>query len=875
MFAIDSLTDPGFSWRRALSMASASKLSYERQSTVENVLIHSWGYETVVFLDSEDTECFVAECDTHAILAFRGTKGIGDWIGNMNVIPTNEPSYGTVHKGFFDAFHDVSARLRATLPTGKPIWLTGHSLGGALASIASAEFIDQFEVHGIYTFGQPRLGDDEFEQTIKAAYGEEFFRFVNDDDIVTRIPPGYRHVGLLVHFDSNGSIKQFSAEFDAVSSESKMISQEEFLQIQEDIKRIRASLPQSKTETEIEEALDVSVEGFLPGVHDHKIDHYIANIRRQIPEEIEASQFRADRQFSEATEMSFRSAASAAPGPKQIAVLLRLSDESWDPPAHLKIGSQFSTFATAQVSNADLEALKSDPKVISIEVSGDAGVEDLDHSVPFVGADHIHRPPIQERGDSALVGIIDTGIDVLHEAFQGDNGTSRILGVWNQRDNSGPSPHSVDPTNFSQDYGTLYVAGNIEGFINAPHTTPSALRDPSAHGTHVASIAAGRAVGNQLADGLAPEAGLIVVIPDSQTEPGNPPSLGYSVTHVDALQFLKSAAGGNNAVSQRALPIAVNVSLGMNAGAHDGTSLVEAAFDSITNGGRNPGYVIVKSAGNERGRGGHTRIRAIQNGFATIEWDSDGFRFQDYIEVWYQETDELRFELTDPAGNTSPVVDENEKQAEVTLGGNHCRLDLKTLHADNGDNLLSITILPETNSIQSGRWKLRIQGLNLGSGDGFVDAWVERDRARAVTFVPDDPKMTLSIPGTAHTVIAVGASDSTIPFSLTDTSSFGLTRDNRAKPDIVAPGKGIVAASANQNDHRAVTANTGTSMAAPHVTGALALVMSGRLKAGNPQYNAQQLRSGLIRFAQASGGHHNEGSGWGVLDAEQLYKQLV
>jgi endonuclease G len=473
------------------------------------------------------------------------------------------------------------------------------------------------------------------------------------------------------------------------------------------------------------------------------------------------------------------------------------------------------------------------------------------------------------------VGIIDTGIDVLHEAFQDGNGTSRIIGVWNQRDNTGPSPHSVDATIFTQDYGTLYVAADIEGFISNPNTTPGSLRDPSAHGTHVASIAAGRALGAQLADGLAPDASLIVVIPDSRTEPGNPPSLGYSVTHIDALHFLKSAANGNNAVSSTALPIAVNVSLGMNAGAHDGLSMVEAAFDSVTNSGRDPGYVIVKSAGNERGRGGHARVRATEGGFINIEWDSSGFRFQDYIEVWYRERDELSFELIDPAGNTSAVVDENQEQVVATLGGNQCRLNLTTLHPDNGDNLLSITILPQTDSIQTGRWKLRIKGISLRSGTGFVDAWVERDSARAVRFVPDDPNMTLSIPGTAHTVIAVGASDSKIPFSLTDNSSFGLTRDNRAKPDIVAPGAGIVAALANDNDHQASIANTGTSMAAPHVTGALALVMSGRHKSGKRQYNSQQLRKGLIRFAQASGGFHNEGSGWGVLDAGRLYQELV
>ena len=110
------------------------------------------------------------------------------------------------------------------------------------------------------------------------------------------------------------------------------------------------------------------------------------------------------------------------------------------------------------------------------------------------------------------------------------------------------------------------------------------FRDPGAHGTHVASIAAGSGVG-QLSEGMAPEARIIVVSPHMKTSPNDPPSLGYSNAHVDALHFLKVAAGGNNAVLVDALPIAVNVSLGMNAGAHDGSSTsVSLSSISVANG---------------------------------------------------------------------------------------------------------------------------------------------------------------------------------------------------------------------------------------------------------------------------------------------------
>jgi endonuclease G len=524
--------------------------------------------------------------------------------------------------------------------------------------------------------------------------------------------------------------------------------------------------------------------------------------------------------------------------------------------------------------------LRKDPNVVSIEASRDAGFEELDTSLPFVGADQIHRPPLTERGDSALIGIIDTGIDVLHEAFLDGNGKSRILAIWNQRDSSGLSPNAIDSTKFSQDYGTLYTASDIGSFLNGTMAMPSALRDPAHHGTHVASIAAGRTVG-ALNDGLAPDAKIVVVIPNMKSSPGNPASLGYSVSHVAALHFLKIASSGGNAVSSMALPMVVNVSLGMNAGAHDGTSTLEAAFDSVTRGGRDPGFVIVKSAGNEKGHGGHARIRAAIAS-TPIEWTSKGFRFQDYFEVWYDALDELEFRLVDPAGNSSTKVDAEKSIANDNLGGNACQLRLTTLHRDNGDNCLVIKILPQTRSIQEGTWRLDVVGTNLGSGQGYVDIWVERDSSRAVSFVIEEPKITLSIPGTADTVISVGASNSSLPLALTSSSSYGRTRDNRPKPDIVAPGTDIRAAFSNQigangnPNHQATTTMTGTSMAAPHVAGVLALVLSKRHKqSGKSQYNAQQLRKALIKYAKNRAGFHNEGYGWGVLNAAELFMKLT
>ena len=568
---------------------------------------------------------------------------------------------------------------------------------------------------------------------------------------------------------------------------------------------------------------------------------------------------------------------AASPG-ERMPVTLRLKKSDWTPPSGVKVNSRIGSFATVQATSDELRLLRDDPDVISIEASRDAGIEDLDRSVAFVGGRTVHRPPIAEKGDSAIVGVIDTGIDILHEAFLDDQGESRIVAIWNQRDGSGPSPHKLDPDTFSQDYGTLYTGEDIKRFIKAHaddgSSPPSRLRDPGRHGTHVASIAAGRAVG-ALADGMAPEAKIMGVIANMSTSPGDPPSLGYSNSHIDALAFLKTAASGGNAVQADELPIAINVSLGMNAGAHDGTSALEAAFDSITGGGRDPGCVIVKSAGNERGHGGHAR-RPVFLALDEIKWTSDDeFRTQDILEAWFEELDEIEFTVLDPAGNKSSTVSFANPSVSSDFGGNLCQLRLTKGHHDNGDNRLVIVISPLSSEIQAGTWTLEMVGTQVRSEGGQVDIWIERDGARPIRFDNDQQDMTLSIPGTANTVITVAACNVDDPLRLTSSSSYGRTRDGRAKPDLCAPGLKIKAARANSSNRQSTVTMTGTSMAAPHVTGALALVLSHRHKqSGQRQHNARQLQAALVRSVRNFSNRHHPGFGYGVLDAEKLFEEL-
>ncbi|MFB1488237.1 MULTISPECIES: hypothetical protein [unclassified Thiocapsa] len=190
---------------------------------------------------------------------------------------------------------------------GKRLWLTGHSLGGALATITAAEWVDQHPVTGIYTFGQPKAVGARPARLLRQRYQERFHRFVNDDDIVPGAPPGYRHVGRLFWFDAQGGLQAFDADTESLeaSNQPNELSASELEELQARIGDLKNAtdidLATGRAGTEAQESpeglaahrqavFDASVEGLVPGVRDHGIERYIAQIRRQIERPVEVDE---------------------------------------------------------------------------------------------------------------------------------------------------------------------------------------------------------------------------------------------------------------------------------------------------------------------------------------------------------------------------------------------------------------------------------------------------------------------------------------------------------------------------------------------------------------------------------------------------------
>ncbi len=299
-FSIPSLNRTDFDWHTALSLALASRLAYGSAGEVEVTTRQTWGLETCEFVEADDTQCFVATSADAVLVSFRGTENLGDWLSNLNLLTTSRP-YGKVHRGFLGAFQVVEQKLLDILARfpGRRVLLTGHSLGGALALVAAAEWRNKFQIAWVHTHGQPGTGKKDFQGFIQGHYADNYYRFVNDDDIVPMVPPAFKHAGRLIHFTAEGDLERVAGssvveslgiEVGAVPVETPMLSEEEFdllraRLLQERVARAGAPLTEASVERATVEAVGAtateSLEGLFPSVSDHSIDLYVAKIGRK------------------------------------------------------------------------------------------------------------------------------------------------------------------------------------------------------------------------------------------------------------------------------------------------------------------------------------------------------------------------------------------------------------------------------------------------------------------------------------------------------------------------------------------------------------------------------------------------------------------
>lgn len=208
----------------AVALCNASILTYSTQQVVSDYL-DRWGFTHVAPLRGSRTQGFVARRERTIVVAFRGTEPVNavDWLSDVNyhhrwLVPKNPPRLGLapgvaparvqggVHGGIGYALDEVLDPMVKAVQTFRKngadrIFCTGHSLGGALAVLGAAVLrlgLD-LPVAGVYTYGQPRVGDPDFCGAFDEALGNVTFRYVNGSDIVPHVPPAQLPATLALH----------------------------------------------------------------------------------------------------------------------------------------------------------------------------------------------------------------------------------------------------------------------------------------------------------------------------------------------------------------------------------------------------------------------------------------------------------------------------------------------------------------------------------------------------------------------------------------------------------------------------------------------------------------------------------------------------
>lgn len=545
-----------------------------------------------------------------------------------------------------------------------------------------------------------------------------------------------------------------------------------------------------------------------------------------------------------------------------------------------RLGAVAGDIATARIPRAALHALAGEDAVARVEGARPLA-RDNDVAAVSVGASRVWTMTdggaAGYTGKGVIVGTIDTGIDFTHPDFRDrlDSMKSRIIAIWDQNTFGGPTPEGFD-------YGELWTREQIEASLADPLRGVVTHRDLQGHGTHVAGTAAGNGAAVGRFGGMAPDAEIIAVATRFQ----------LSTAVFDAAAFIFGEA------SRRGRPAVINISLGFDSYPHDGNSLIDEGLDNLLD--ARAGRVVCASAGNSGMSMDHwgaqlvdstqwtyLRIPSVPStrseiGRRTVPVSIRGIvRDADASRLWLaigldsiartgstltpttvMKTPWIRLDQLVASGSGSYTLRyRNATTAAIaSLYGASLNTREITFQVMIADQIVDPfdSARPDPDGMDLFRIMVRGQGeMHLWRSEGTSVALASLSDPVGEDYRDWGSGYAVRSPGSARNVITVGAYNNLTTFrnhlgvttmtspaggvdgALAIFSSAGPTLDGRLKPEIVAPGKGVISSlstwAADQLRNQGLDsliveggrhiAMSGTSMSTPVTVGSIALYL--------------------------------------------------
>jgi subtilisin family serine protease len=503
-------------------------------------------------------------------------------------------------------------------------------------------------------------------------------------------------------------------------------------------------------------------------------------------------------------------------------------------------------YAVIHIAEKQIRSLSLHPDIIWIEKPKSL-IYEIESAAQSSCIPAVMKPPYGLTGQGTVAAVVDSGLNIFRSEFRNSDGSTKLEGFWNQSEDYYRSGYegkgTVDPP-----YGRGHFYSReeldfiLKQFGNQPPYGVSASFDKSGHGTAVCGVL----------QRTAPETRML---PVKLAEPQQNP-FPRTIELMEGIDF-----AARYSMNQQ-VPMVINLSFGNNYGDHDSNAFLEHYIDDIATLSK---LTMVTGTGNDGASGRHA-----QGMLGNISFGRHEFAVSDYeaglnLQVWRRYGDVADIFLITPSRTEIGPFNRTAESMKYKVGQNEVAVINGSPTPYNQYQETYISILPEKDYIEAGLWQVRLNPKRILDGRYDIYLPVAGSTSGDAYFLSPSLYTTLTIPSTARRIISVGAYNHRTG-AYASFSGRGFTVNDTVKPELVAPGVQLTVPSPENDGFLTVS---GTSFAAPFVSGSAALLMEwGIVQGRDPYLYGEKLKSYLIRGAGKLSGYRdypNPEVGWGTL----------